>query len=615
MCTVRTLPKIKADLGSARNTFRPCPLRPRIGRGWICDQLAGPNQAANWGRLLAMRSSGLSDADVIAHAAAGTLLRKMAKDKALVTQAVALHQAYKLDLLALINTQAFSALDGHDFFAVQHEFCQVIPELKASVPQMMAAIKALVEKGGQDLAAHLPERAFRTWLDRDLGRAGEIVAISDGGAKVDRRFLLAAVEALGDATLDERWAKDGDVDRRSAGLAALGGITPANPAEAEHHVQLLLSFAGADYDEDTRFVALLGAYRQAEKVPRLASVVVNQATALVSDAPTDAALFALVRALWLHSKAFEPKEASAALAVLANHIAGKPGLMNELDPALGDLVEHGNRDAVLGFLDKVLASEEPTVTLGTFDNLEYHLRQQDRDFLFGLAVRWLRTGKRGLCEAVAALIGGAHELTPFERGLSGFGLSGQEMVVLCHKAIAYLLLTPVLAASFVVAALRAGDKTVESELVDLLSQAVLENFGGKARDYLKAIRKGDAAYAGVRKALKANGAYLKGLDLPAAIRELHPSPAQRAVAAEKQLEMGKDIRRRAEAQSVFMNLVHRSTILYGHRSLSYIGGKDKPPVTLDLKSFGTEFEMPRLNIIDPVGLDYLMRIFRLSRAP
>ena len=383
------------------------------------------------------------------------------------------------------------------------------------------------------------------------------------------------------ATLDERWAKDGDVDRRGAGLAALGGITPADPAEAERHVQLLLSFAGADYDDDTRFVALLGAYRQAEKIPRLASVVVSQATALVSGAPTDAALFALVRALWLHGKAFEPKELSAALAVMADHVAGKPGLVNELDPALGDMVERGSRDAVLGFLDKVLAHEERTVKLGTFDNLEHHLRQQDRDFLFGLAVRWLRTGNRGLCEAVADLIGGAHELAPFDTSMNGFGLSGEEMVVLCHKAIAYLLLTPALAASFVVAALRAGNKTVESELVDLLSQVILENFGDKARDYLKANKKGDAAYAGVRKALKAHGAYLKGLDLPAAIRELHPSSAQRAIAAEKQLEMGKDIRRRAEAQSVFMNLVHRSTILYGHRSLSYIGGKDKPPITLD----------------------------------
>ena len=146
-----------------------------------------------------MPSSSRSDADVIALAVAGALLHEMARDKALMAQAVVLYQAGTLDLLALTNTQEFAALEGHDFFAIQNQFCQVIPELNASVPQMMAAIKALVEKGGQDLAAHLPERAFRTWLDRDIGRAGEIVAISDGGAKVDRRFLLAAVEALGDS--------------------------------------------------------------------------------------------------------------------------------------------------------------------------------------------------------------------------------------------------------------------------------------------------------------------------------------------------------------------------------------------------------------------------------
>jgi hypothetical protein len=36
-------------------------------------------------------------------------------------------------------------------------------------------------------------------------------------------------------------------------------------------------------------------------------------------------------------------------------------------------------------------------------------------------------------------------------------------------------------------------------------------------------------------------------------------------------------------------------------------------VAMDLKSFGMAFEWPRREILDPVGLDYMLRVYRLEK--
>src|ERR1700730_17607265 len=90
-------------------------------------------------------------------------------------------------------------------------------------------------------------------------------------------------------------------------------------------------------------------------------------------------------------------------------------------------------------------------------------------------------------------------------------------------------LAPIVAASFVVAALRAGDKDTEPGLVQLLLHALLINFRETVAKYLEKIRKADVAYRPVRAALKRYRRYEKKLDINSPIRELQPSAYQRAV--------------------------------------------------------------------------------------
>jgi hypothetical protein len=264
-------------------------------------------------------------------------------------------------------------------------------------------------------------------------------------------------------------------------------------------------------------------------------------------------------------------------------------------------------------LTNLLASDGTGVSLEDFPGLEHRLMNLNPTQLFALAVRWFATGDRKLCESMTKLIGAVHQPQPFDATLAGRGLSGSQMIVICHKAIGYLILAPAVAASFVVAALRAGDKTVQRELVQLLLQSVLINYGETTAAYLKSIPKGDAAYQPVRKALKLYRTYEEGLNIKTTIKELLPSSYQRGAVRQKHYVTGREIRKQAEQQSVFFGSVQHSTLLYGRKAIAYVRGADEPPVSMEMKTMSAGFAMPRLQIIDPVGLDWLIRIFRVSK--
>ena len=238
----------------------------------------------------------------------------------------------------------------------------------------------------------------------------------------------------------------------------------------------------------------------------------------------------------------------------------------------------------------------------------------DRPRLFTLAVQWFLTGDRNLCEAAAKVILGAtQQAPPFDDTFAGRGLSGSQMVVTCHKAIAFMPLAPAMAASFVVAALRTQDKAVEPGLTELLFQSVLVNYGEAATAYLKRIPKSDAASIAIRKALKLYRGYEKGLSITPPIKELLPSSYQRGAVRQRHYVTGREVRKEAERRSIFFGLVQRSTLLYGRKSITYVGGADHPPMSMEMKTLSTSFTMPRLEVIDPVGFDWLRRIFQISK--
>ena len=121
--------------------------------------------------------------------------------------------------------------------------------------------------------------------------------------------------------------------------------------------------------------------------------------------------------------------------------------------------------------------------------------------------------------------------------------------------------------------------------------------------------------ATIDQALKAIDNYLEDLRSVGNLAALHPGEAQREAHHRHFSRLMAESWKAAEARSVFLNLVSKSILLYGRKSISYVDGSDGQShrMEIPLQSHGTEMEFPRMEHLDPFGLDYMLRIFRNER--
>jgi hypothetical protein len=558
----------------------------------------------------------MTDAELIAHYRAGTLIRELhrpadtAMQEELHSQLAALHNSQSIDLLALSATPEFQGLDRRYFFTIQQVYRNVIPHLKATAPVMVELIRRIEEQIGG--AAILPRDALRVWIGKFQERAEEIVEMARSDPAFDREILAHALIALGDEIAATSFIVAADA-RRQGAIAALGSIKPRNMEAADRTLGTLVAIVVGDPDEDVRFTAIFAAFdllaHRTTPAPKWISTLIDAVTAKPSDTTRTALLNGLLR----HADLFRSADVEAVLSLACDGDLTADRLGDMLRTTLYNLIAGTHHDQAIDCVTTLLASSGRAMPFDRLEMLEHRLTTLERPVLFSIAVRWFATGDEALCETISKLVGVIHDQRPFDATLDGFGLTGSQMIVLCHKAVGYMPLAPIVAASFVIAALRAGDKDAEPELVQLLLHALLVNFRETIAGYLKKIGKADAAYGPVRAALKLYRRYEKDSDIKAPIKELQPSAYQRAVVRQNHYTSNREIRKQAERQSVFFGMVHRSTLLYGRKAITYARGADEPPTSMELKEMSSYIEMPRLQTVDPVGLAWLYQVYRLSR--
>ncbi|MDB5620248.1 hypothetical protein [Tardiphaga sp.] len=567
-----------------------------------------------------MYSAALSDVEIISRCQSGALLDDIDRfdidgiEASLLDRSVSLHNAGQIDLLALTQTAQFNSLSTSEFFVRQDFFCKAIPRLQTQALLLMQAVKALVVRGGADLMANRPYEAFRDWCAADRTRSDAIIAAAEAGDVQASAFVTFAFTALGDATLARSFVEKHSDERRLSAMFALGRIKPVDVVDAEDSISVLLPFVDAAYDETPRYNALMSLLNICCQYLDLAAVYLPKAIVAATVSPTPGLQFNLARALWLHAKLFDRSSIKYMLDALKTVDPALGGVVNEVDQALKTLLETPNGDLALHFLCEILARDDG-FELKQFKSVRHDLASGDRDRLFRLLVRWLSTDNSNLGVAAQQIVTAGEHAAPFQNTTGDLGLNGADHIFLAYKTLGWLFLNDVVAASILVACLRGCDRATAKIIGSLLFDPLLLNYGGKAFEYLKTIKNGDLAHGPVKAALKAAAAYAKGLEIDQPIKELRPSEYQRSVERRHAHDVMRKIRKDAEKHSVLFNLVHRSVLLYGRRSITYVQepGRKRRPVSMDLHSFSHSFELPRCEVIDPVGLSVMLLTLRSVR--
>ena len=313
----------------------------------------------------------------------------------------------------------------------------------------------------------------------------------------------------------------------------------------------------------------------------------------------------------------------ALLDVLLNHLRSvrpqNKGTLNNIDYGLVNLIKLEDPTKGIEFLEALLRANPNDVQMDIFDSVILEL-YKNSTLLNKLLTRWFLRGDRVFCEGIHAIVNKIHDhdmllkIDPSEL----VSVDMVHIVFLARKAIGYLFFKPVSAASVVVSLMHhTNDDETLQQLDTLIFDPLLLNFPGKVRDFLIQQAKSESGKAKttIEAALKRFEEYIDDFKSTGTIPELHPSQAQRDAYRRHFSRLMQESFKEAEKKSVFASLFSKSVLLYGRKSINYVYGPDGKSnrMEIPLQSYGTQIEFPQYQTIDPFGLDYMLRIFRVEK--
>ncbi len=527
-----------------------------------------------------------------------------------------LHNTNHIDLFTLVTRQGLSELEPVRFFGGQPFLCELIPLLECPPEQLMQFVEMLVESGGNDGFANQPNAAFADWCSRDIARSQRVVDLACEGNATAIKFLPFALTAnkMVEHTLD--FLKDFRDERRISAITALGRL---EISESGHEVQALEELEKTlieGSDDFLRANVLLAAIGIVEKSGVMEFSDARRIVEMACVEPGPHIRGCCARILWTHQKVLTADGIDLLLNVLPNLESPGAPISDEVDLALSKLLETEFADRAISCAKNLLLLEHPSFNIDHLDSFAHRLITGDSGRFGSTIVGWLVAGSPSLGVALSRVvtktgIGERPIVLKIEKGT----YTDEQLFFLCRKAIGYFFFHPKFAASIVVSAIRVCGSDLVEILVDLLWENLLINFGVSVSEYLETIEKADPAYEAVRKALVSSEKYVSDLREVGEVKELHPSEGERQIAYSEFADEMRRAHKDAEDLSPFLSMVHRSTLLYGKRSVSWVEDPsgERRPVEMELQTFTSSAEVPRLQIADPVGLDFMLRVFRNER--
>ena len=533
----------------------------------------------------------------------------------IVEMLATLHNAGTIDLLRLVEDGAIQSLDGSKYFLATHFFCKILPGMEESPSRVMRCVKALVDQGGQDGAANQPNAAFRVWCENNPLSAGEVIDAARNGDDLASHHLTFALEALKDVTAALQMVTGDNDELRLFAITALGRIADDDQNSRTETLTAFGQLIDKDIDDTLRgnlLISTLAILAQHPEDP------LPEGTELIRGIVKYASEFTVHQAahvLWAYRKALQPDIVESLLETLSHLKPTNKGTVRELDHGLEVLLNDGYDEAAIDFMTKLLPSVDDDLDLEEFGSFTNALLSGPEERLSRVVVQWLMLGEPSLCEGLNNILRGEGIDGPPLNLLAGdLDIPPKAQIFLCRKAIGWFFMKPTTTASILVSVLRVCDEGIAPEIQNLLFDPILVNYLG-IKEYLEKLSSDDAAIEHINQAIEKSETYFAALrDMPA-IKELRPSEHQRRIQQILQSDEMRDFHKQVQSKSVFLSMVKNSVLLYGKSSLSFVKGDkgELRPMEMDLKSHGISYEMPRMESIDPFGLDYMLRIFRVER--
>jgi hypothetical protein len=532
-----------------------------------------------------------------------------------VAAAIELHNIGAIDFLDITLLEDSEFLKGSTFFTGQYFYCAAIPQLKADITTFMMFVEKLVALGGQDMASNQPNGAFLEWCKQDNKRAEEVIARAKAGDNLAVRFLTFALTAANSRQAALEMIASESQEIRLSAITALGRIRHENVDDAVQAIQALKTVVTTHSDDAHRqnaVASVSGVFAQHKEIDHEA---LNQALHVMCATPGPRTVHQLAQTLWEHASALDRSSLEIVVQAICSVKPENKGTIGSMRLGIDKLFTTANADLGCDLVFALLNREDDPVEAEELKEVGQKLTQTNQSIFLSMLVGCFLSGNRNACEWIKEGLNNHSLPNGLSEVLKTRKLNDTEHYFLCRKAIGYLFFQPVIACEVILAVIEVAEPATADKCGELLFDPMAINYSGSVLDHLKLIPSSSLAYPQVVKAIDQWEEYIKGIQAANEVKELKPSEHHRFIERKRNETVMRSSHKEAEKHSIFLNLVHRSTVLHGMRTVTHVKQMDGSirPVEMELQSHGVTMELPRLSILEEHELNYILRVFRAEK--
>lgn len=532
-----------------------------------------------------------------------------------------IHNSGTLDGISYFQELSLAELSNRDRTRIAQVTKGFLERVQDTTERIVSLVHNLQDTASDSLAYNV-RQGFEMWSAANPGQISEVAKLIEHGDR-DSEFLgtvlhawrrTAPSDAL-NATIsfsDSKWPSI----RRQA-THALGHYKYTNQNEmllAEERLAILMSCADPLDQRAAVFAATRLLEGQTDKSAQLLRML-----EAATDQPNEGVLHELIAGLTYHSSAYPRSLREKVLTLTKTVKKDDVQTLDLIDAALYSMDINTDRNLVFEILSAILRQENEAPPLKKFDAWVHKTATSAHEIHGWYLTRWLLDGEYQICKQLDVLFPPLDK-SIYDFRLDAFGLSEAEVHYLARKIYAYLIFNH----GPVVSLLSACLMSLELKKRKILEKEISSFW---LRNYPIDLELFDAVHSAYpRKALKASigrmrehvEAYQAPLSTLPRNSAMAPSSSERRVQAEIAQQFDKEIGRSAHENSIFAGLFHKSTLLYGRSSVVYVySDSSSEPLreVIQLQSFETSSALPRMDILYPARLNYLIYRFRVEERP
>lgn len=536
-----------------------------------------------------------------------------------------LHNKGEVNFLRACGSPVLKAFSRSSFSRFRRVFCQTLPKINCSAANAADTCERVSSHLPTNVAAGFIYDAFADWLHDSRTRIDDGLALVRSGTctggDIVRCVLLADAEL--DATKATAHALDlskhADYSVRLSAVETLGRVVPRNDhgliLKVLKHIIHIVSDDVSDEETAGAVDSALRIHRRTGSDPG------NQIHSILTKAGAKST--PVLRRTLAFSLPQQPGDSlneivTSMLSALEQTTNDETDTVDMLDSVLFHWDPYTHRYELFKFLRTLLTHEDHPVDINQFGSFQHKLGQEPGNVRGWYVVSLLLTGNHRLCVAATQVLKNTETGNALDIDLRSFSLTGPWILFLSRKTLGYCTSAKESAAALLLACLRTIPEEDRTKLEDLVFDHFLMNYWSAISLFEAEVVPGDPCETSVSRLASRLSDYLADLRRPGICAEFAPSARERQIQRENEQDMFRAAVEEAEEDSIVHTVARKSTLLYGTASVTHLHTTaGRPPVRqkVKLSTFEHTVEIPRLRVLDPIGLEYRLRILQAEEPP